>query len=170
MQPNQQQSCTHYNNTPVRVNYLFQLLHSPFSLLYLVWKVKCSTFRQTTTSLLLHCPKSNTTFRDITWNILENEILHEIFCVVSRFPQYISCSIAENRLTLGQCICTQRKSCGRGWRGGGACYGNLKFLKIPELNDFSRHNKYWIPTSSTSPPAIPIPPVQKSGPKRQFQI
>ena len=31
-------------------------------------------------------------------------ILQEIFCVVSRFPQYISCYIAENRLPLGQCM------------------------------------------------------------------
>ena len=31
----------------------------------------------------------------------ENEILNEIFCVVSRFPCYISCYIAENRLPIG---------------------------------------------------------------------
>ena len=30
-------------------------------------------------------------------------ILHEIFRVVSRFPRYISCYIAENRFPLGQC-------------------------------------------------------------------
>ena len=34
----------------------------------------------------------------------ENEILHEIFRVVSRFPRKISCYISENRLSLGQCI------------------------------------------------------------------
>ena len=53
---------------------------------------------------LLHCPKSNPNFRDIAWNVEENQILHEIFRVVSRFPRYISCYIAENRLPLGQCI------------------------------------------------------------------
>ena len=30
-------------------------------------------------------------------------ILHEIFRLVSRFPRYISCYIAERRLSLGQC-------------------------------------------------------------------
>ena len=30
-------------------------------------------------------------FRDITRNVEENEIVHEIFCIVSRFPRYISC-------------------------------------------------------------------------------
>ena len=30
-------------------------------------------------------------------------ILHEIFRVVSRFPRYISCYIAENRFPLRQC-------------------------------------------------------------------
>ena len=29
--------------------------------------------------------------------------LHEIFRVVSRFPRYISCYIAEQLLPLGQC-------------------------------------------------------------------
>ena len=32
-----------------------------------------------------------------------NEIVHEIFRVVSRFPRYISYYIPENRLPLGQC-------------------------------------------------------------------
>ena len=35
-------------------------------------------------------------------HIIENIILHEIFRVVSRFPRYISCYIAENRFPLGQ--------------------------------------------------------------------
>ena len=48
-----------------------------------------------------HCPKS---FWDITWNVWENEILYEIFRVVSCFPHYISCYIAENGIHLGQCI------------------------------------------------------------------
>ena len=30
----------------------------------------------------LHCPKSNPNFRNITWNVEENMILHEIFRVV----------------------------------------------------------------------------------------
>ena len=37
-------------------------------------------------------------------NLEENEILHEIFRVVSRFPLYISCYISENQLSLGQCM------------------------------------------------------------------
>ena len=44
----------------------------------------------------IHCPKSNPKFRDITWNVEENEIQHEIFRVLSRFPRYILCYIAEN--------------------------------------------------------------------------
>ena len=51
----------------------------------------------------IHCPNSYQNFRDITWNIEENEILHEIFHVVSRFPRYILCYISENGLPLGQC-------------------------------------------------------------------
>ena len=49
-----------------------------------------------------NCYKSNPNFHDITWNEVENIILHEIFRVVSRFPHYISCYIAESRLPLGQ--------------------------------------------------------------------
>ena len=30
-------------------------------------------------------------------------MLHELFHVVSRFPRYILCYIAESRLSLGQC-------------------------------------------------------------------
>ena len=53
--------------------------------------------------------KSNQNFRDTTRNVQENEILHEIFRKVSRFPHYISCYISENRLPLGQCTacCTR---------------------------------------------------------------
>ena len=50
----------------------------------------------------IHCPQSNLNFRDIAWNVEVNEILYEIFRVVSRFPHNISCYIAE--LPLGQCI------------------------------------------------------------------
>ena len=32
-----------------------------------------------------NCPKSNKNFCDITWNVVENMVLHEIFRVVSRF-------------------------------------------------------------------------------------
>ena len=60
---------------------------------------------------ILHCPKSNPKFRDITWNVVENRILHEIFRVVSRFPRYISCYIAENRFPLGQCISQFHPQC-----------------------------------------------------------
>ena len=53
----------------------------------------------------LHCTlsESNPNFRDITRNVVESMILHEIFRVVSRFPRFISCYIAENRFLLGQC-------------------------------------------------------------------
>ena len=54
-------------------------------------------------SFPVHCPKSNPKFRDISRNGEENETLNEVFHVVSRFPCYISCYIAENRLPLGQC-------------------------------------------------------------------
>ena len=52
-----------------------------------------------------HCPKSNQNFCDITLNVVENRILlyNEIFRVISGFPRYISCYIAENRFHLGQC-------------------------------------------------------------------
>ena len=40
--------------------------------------------------------KSNTNFRDVTRKVEENEILHKIFLVVSRFHRYISCYISEN--------------------------------------------------------------------------
>ena len=50
--------------------------------------------------------KSNPNFRDITWNVEENMILHELFHVVSRFPRYISCYITESRLPVGQCTFT----------------------------------------------------------------
>ena len=32
--------------------------------------------------ILIHCPKSNKNFQDITRNVKENEIIHEIFRVV----------------------------------------------------------------------------------------
>ena len=43
----------------------------------------------------IHCPRSNPNFREITWNVVENMTLHEIFHVVSRFLRYsyISCYI-----------------------------------------------------------------------------
>ena len=50
----------------------------------------------------MHCKKGNPNFRDITWNVDENLTLHEIFRIVSRFPRYISCNIAESRLPSGQ--------------------------------------------------------------------
>ena len=34
----------------------------------------------------IHCPKSYPNFRDVTCNVEENEILHEIFRLVSSFP------------------------------------------------------------------------------------
>ena len=47
----------------------------------------------------IHCPKSSPNFRIKTQNVEENNILHEIFRMVSHFPRYIS----ETRLPLGQC-------------------------------------------------------------------
>ena len=35
----------------------------------------------------IYCPKSNPNFRDISLNVVENMILHEIFHVVSNFPR-----------------------------------------------------------------------------------
>ena len=58
----------------------------------------------------VHCPKSNPSFRDITWNVVENMELHEIFRIVSRFPCYISCYITEKRLLWGQCTCTHTQT------------------------------------------------------------
>ena len=55
-----------------------------------------------------HCPKSNQHFLDISGNVEESLILQDIFRVVSRFPRYISCYIAENRLPLGQCTLYRR--------------------------------------------------------------
>ena len=43
-------------------------------------------------------------FRDITWIVVENIILHEIIRVVSRFPRNTSCYILENLFPLGQCV------------------------------------------------------------------
>ena len=48
--------------------------------------------------LFLHGPKSNQSFRDITRNVEEKKILHEIFRVVSRLPRYILCYFSENYL------------------------------------------------------------------------
>ena len=47
----------------------------------------------------IHCPKSSPNFRIKTQNVEENNILHDIFRMVSHFPRYIS----ETRLPLGQC-------------------------------------------------------------------
>ena len=63
------------------------------------------SFPQRSRQPVLHCPKSNLNFREITWNVEENMILHELFRVVSRFPRYISRYITENRFPLGQCAC-----------------------------------------------------------------
>ena len=54
--------------------------------------------------------ESNSNVRDITFNLVEVLILHEILRVISRFPRYISRYIAENRFPLGQCILLSRDS------------------------------------------------------------
>ena len=64
-------------------------------------EVDSSWFKEPThlVRLPVPSPKSNPNFPDITWNV---EILHEIFCVVSHFPRYISYYFAENRFPLWQ--------------------------------------------------------------------
>ena len=52
---------------------------------------------------VINCHKSNPNFQNITRTVVEHMIPHEQFRVVSRFPCYISCYIAENRIPLGQC-------------------------------------------------------------------
>ena len=52
----------------------------------------------------VHCPKGKQNFRDITRSVEENEILNEIFRIVSRFPRDILCYFKKNRLPLGQCV------------------------------------------------------------------
>ena len=81
-----------------------------------------SSLKSPQVMVVVHCPKSKTNFRDITRNVEENEILHEIFRVVSRFPRNISCYILENRLPLGQC--GQADLCGR-----------LDGVMLPELRE-----------------------------------
>ena len=61
----------------------------------------------------VHCPKRNPNFRDKTWNVEENEILHEIFRWVSQLPRYISCNIAKNVLPVGQCILDRLRNMNR---------------------------------------------------------
>ena len=65
---------------------------------------KHSCFMNYPLYVLLHCPKCNQHFRDITQNADENEILHEIFRVVSRFFRSISCYFSKSRLPFGQCM------------------------------------------------------------------
>ena len=60
-------------------------------------------FAKSVQLITVHCQKSNPNFRDITLNVEKNLILHELFHVVSGFPRYISCYIAESRFPLGQC-------------------------------------------------------------------
>ena len=56
--------------------------------------------------IVVQWPKSNPNFCDITWNLIEKMILHELFRVVSGFPRYIPCYIAKNQFHLGQCTMT----------------------------------------------------------------
>ena len=85
-----------------------------------------------------HCPKSNQHFLDISGNVEESLILQDIFRVVSRFPRYISCYIAENRLPLGQCTlyCTAytlgqcKESMGQCKESMGQCKESMVLPKI----------------------------------------
>ena len=89
---------TRWDLTVIMSLYLFEI-HIFCLLIMLLCVIR------TTTVLLycLHCPKSNPNFRDILWNVVENMILHELLRIVPRFPCYISCYIAGNRFSLGQC-------------------------------------------------------------------
>ena len=71
------------------------------SAIFTIWAQGPPTLlvRPVGSQVLLHCPKSNPKFRDITRNVDDNEILR----VLSNFPRFISCSISENRLPLGLC-------------------------------------------------------------------
>ena len=66
------------------------------SAIFTIWAQGPPTLlvRPVGSQVLLHCPKSNPKFRDITRNVDDNEILR----VLSNFPRFISCSISENRL------------------------------------------------------------------------
>ena len=46
----------------------------------------------------MHYQKSNQNFRDITWNVEKNEILHYIFCIVSRFPRYSTFHVLSRKI------------------------------------------------------------------------
>ena len=69
---------------------------------------------KTIRSTVVHCPKSNQNFPDKTWNVEENEILHEIFRVVSRIPSnislgqcmnYVLCTVCRYMSVCGQWVC-----------------------------------------------------------------
>ena len=84
---------------------------------------------------VLRCPKSNPNFRDKSWNVEENEILHEIFRVASRFRRYFSCHIAENRIPLRQYISIflQTLICSSLIN----CKPNVIFLKMETLKEYT---------------------------------
>ena len=70
---------------------------------YIAWKNTNEETERSENPVIraMHCPKSNPNFPDITRNVGVNETLHEIFCEVSRFLRYISCSISEKAITFG---------------------------------------------------------------------
>ena len=71
------------------------------------------------------CPKSNQNFRDITRNVKENEILHEIFRVVTCFPRYVhfvlylgkSITFSEEEELFSSCPRVEERE-GQPWGGG----------------------------------------------------
>ena len=63
------------------------------------------TFEIISFELHLHCWKSNLNFCNLTWNVEENQILHETFRVASRFPRYISCYFAESGTVYSTVFC-----------------------------------------------------------------
>ena len=69
--------------------------------------------KKTIRGTIPYCPSAGNTYTlqkgiQISVKVEENEILHEIFRVLTRFPRYIPCYISENRLPLGQCIAREQ--------------------------------------------------------------
>ena len=80
----------------------------------------------------------------MTWNVVENMILHEIFRGVSRFPRYFSCYIAENWFSLGQCRA-----------GSGCCLYLVRpwpWVGRASASAWSRQPAAWSAPSSSWPP------------------
>ena len=78
---------------------LINILASIFYKFFVCRREKIIIQQQSVSVLILYTVRK-ANFRDITWNVEEN-MIHELFRVVLRFPRYISCYIAENWFPLG---------------------------------------------------------------------